>query len=120
MKTVPTWQAQIFCGLRKHYEVCSPCQSIDKVYGVCRRYVHQGDGWCVTVTPTKFIYLGGDEDGVIVGVIMYPRYPASRSLLKERTMELAEMLRTELGQYRVTIVFPDETILVEGDEDECK
>lgn len=117
MNTVPTWQAQIFCGLRKHYEVCLPCQSIDKVYSICRRYVHQDEGWCVTVTPTKFLYRGGDEDGVIVGVILYPRYPISHNLLKEKTIELAKMLRTELGQFRVTVVFPDETILLEGEDE---
>lgn len=28
-----------------------------------------------TVTPTKFIYTGGEEDGFIVGVVNYPRFP---------------------------------------------
>lgn len=117
MKTVPTWQAQIFCGLRKGYEVCSPCQSIEKIYSICRRYVHQVGGWCVTVTPTKFFYLGGWEDGAIVGVIQYPRFPQSHNLLKEKTLELVEVLRVELGQFRVSVVFPDETVMLE-DEDE--
>ena len=116
MKIVPTWKAQIFCGLRKGYEVCSPCQSIEKIYSICRRYVHQVGGWCVTVTPTKFIYTGGDEDGVIVGVIQYPRFPTSHELLKERTIELAKMLRVELSQFRVSVVFPDETVMFEGEE----
>ena len=114
-KTVHTWQAQIFCGLRKGYEVCSPCQSIEKIYSICRRYVHQNK-WCVTVTPTKFIYTGGDEDGAIIGIIQYPRFPKSYILLKERVIELAEILRIELGQYRVSIVFPEETIMLEKEK----
>jgi len=108
-----TWQAQIFCGLRRGYEVCSPCQSIEKVYKICRKCVQQRGGWCVTVTPTKFFYLGGEEDGAIVGIIQYPRFPISHKLLKERTIELAEILRVELGQFRVSVVFPDETIMLE-------
>lgn len=117
MISARTWQAQIFCGLRKGYEVCPPCQSIEKIYSICRKYIHQVQ-WCVTVTPTKFLYVGGDEDGAIIGIIQYPRFPKSHNLLKEQTIELAEILRTELGQFRVSIVFPDETIMLEKEDED--
>jgi SAM-dependent methyltransferase len=38
-----------------------------------RRFINNPS--CVTVTPTNFIYCGGQEDGVIIGIRNYPRFP---------------------------------------------
>lgn len=46
----------------------------DVIEQVCRGYCKQV-GLCVTVTPTKFIYTGGEETGVEVGLVNYPRFP---------------------------------------------
>lgn len=35
-------------------------------------------GLCVTVTPTDFIYTGGEESGFVIGLVNYPRFPDSR------------------------------------------
>lgn len=109
-ETVLTWQAQIFCGLRVGYT--EEILSIEKVYRTCQEYVDE-DGWCVTITPTKFIYKNGYEPGAIIGIIDYPRFPSHHQNLKNRTVELAKRLLVKLEQLRISIVFPDETIMLE-------
>ena len=53
---------------------------------------------CVTVTPTTFIYRGGEEDGFVVGFRNYPRFPTDHYTLRSMAADLAEALRGELGQ----------------------
>lgn len=108
-----TWQAQIFCGLRKGYS--EEVLTIDKIYRTCQKYVDRV-GWCVTVTPTKYIYKDGNEPGVIVEIIQYPRFPTPERILRNKTLELANILLVELGQQRLTVCFPDKTILLEKKE----
>lgn len=40
---------------------------------VCRKHCH-GEGACFTVTPSKFIYTGGEEDGFAIGLVNYPGF----------------------------------------------
>ena len=44
-------------------------------------------GWCVTVTPTTYVYRGREEAGFIVGAINYARFPAPLARA-EATMRL--------------------------------
>ena len=53
---------------------------------------------CVTVTPTTFIYRGGEESGFVVGFRNYPRFPTDPYTLRALAAELADRLRDELGQ----------------------
>ena len=53
---------------------------------------------CVTVSPTSFIYRGGEEAGFVVGFRNYPRFPSDAYTLRSLAAELAERLREELGQ----------------------
>lgn len=69
----------------------------------------------VTVTPTHFCYPSGDEPGVIIGIINYPRFPKEPEELKEIALKLAEHMKEKLFQYRVTVMFPDQTVML-GDE----
>lgn len=77
----------------------------------CRLFCN-ANGFCVTVTPTTYIYTGGAESGVIVGCINYPRFPSDPSDLFAKATDLAEMLRTDLVQHSYTIVAPDRTVWV--------
>ncbi len=47
----------------------------DKAHEICRAHC-DAVGLCVTVTATSYIYTGGEEAGVIVGLINYPRFPS--------------------------------------------
>ena len=53
---------------------------------------------CVTVTPTTFIYDGGEESGFVVGFRNYPRFPADDHAMRGAADELASRLRLALGQ----------------------
>jgi hypothetical protein len=41
---------------------------------VCREFC-DSIGWCVTVTPTTYVYRGGEELGFIVDAINYACFP---------------------------------------------
>jgi hypothetical protein len=53
---------------------------------------------CVTVTPTTYIYRGGEESGFVVGFRNYPRFPKDPRELRLLASALADQLREELGQ----------------------
>lgn len=69
-------------------------------------------GLCVTVEPVTFIYTGGREEGVRVGLISYPRFPVEDAALGETTRRLADALLEGLHQHSYSIVGPRETIWV--------
>lgn len=67
------------------------------------------DPCCVTLTETDFIYRGGLESGVVVGIREYPRFPAGRKVLADRARSIAEFLRQRLCQDSYMIVEQDKT-----------
>ena len=113
MKKVTTFTANIFVGLREGYD--GDCRSIDEVRCLCQDYVNE-IGWCVTITPMEFIYKDGSEPGVNIGIINYPRFPSTRGQINERTLNLAKKLLIEFKQHRVSIVFSDETVMLESED----
>jgi len=69
-------------------------------------------GLCVTIKPTKFIYTGGYENGIEVGLINYPRFPKELQEIKDQALNIAKSLMVLYNQKGVSIVFPDETIML--------
>ncbi len=70
-------------------------------------------GYCVTVTPTKYVHTSGPDEGlpgVIVGLINYPRFPKDYAQLLRHAIEIAEKLRVDLGQESFSIETPEKTI----------
>jgi len=80
-----------------------------KALELCRAYCDD-TGFCVTVTPTVYTYTGGQEAGVIVGLINYPRFPSEPRAIWHRATELAAKLREGLYQESYTIQAPDKTV----------
>lgn len=127
MKTVPTFTATIYVGLKvtknrlpqpENWDFESEVNyshQISDVEYFCREYCDKV-GLCVTVTATKFVYKNGMEDGAIVGLINYPRFPKEPHEIKEQALELAGILLEKMEQYKVTIVFPDETVMIGEDK----
>jgi hypothetical protein len=72
---------------------------------ICRRFCMHGA--CVTVTPTEFIYTGGQESGVCVGFVNYPRFPAEPVEIFKKAELLAEILMDDLCQTSALIQSPD-------------
>jgi hypothetical protein len=68
------------------------------------------NGLCVTVTPTRYIYTGGQEGGVIVGIRNYPRFPTTRTHLMEVAESIAEKLMLVACQWSCMIEGPGETV----------
>jgi hypothetical protein len=66
-------------------------------------------GFCVTVTKTEYVYTGGSELGVIIGLINYPRFPNTPMAILDRAEELAELLIEKLNQESYSIQTPEKT-----------
>jgi len=67
------------------------------------------EGLCVTIESTLFIYKGGEEYGYIVGLINYPRFPATPESIWGRAIDLAMKLLEGTYQESILIMSPDKT-----------
>lgn len=110
MASVPTFTATIYCGLAEGYG--GKVHHISEAKTICREYCDK-TGLGVTVIPLDFIYQMGGEIGIAVGLINYPRFPKKPEDVKYYALALAELLKTALGQIRVSVVCSDETITME-------
>ena len=70
---------------------------------VIRRFCRESP-CCVTVTPTTYIYNGGEEHGFVVGLRNYPRFPTDAYTLRRTAGDLAERLVDELAQKSFMVV----------------
>ncbi len=113
MKTVDTYWANIYCGLQKAYSG----DIIDIAYAkeLCQEFCNKVK-LGLTFTPTNFIYVDGSEPGFIVGLINYPRFPSSSFAITNKAHELGKILLKELSQERISIVFPNETVMLEKED----
>ena len=67
-------------------------------------------GFCVTMNTVEYIYKGGKEYGVRVGLINYPRFPSDPATLTAKAIEIAELLREGMKQESFSVETPVETI----------
>lgn len=104
-----TYWANIYVGLMAGYN-SKKVFTIDSIKNLLQGYMDEKK-MAVTLTPTNFIYVGGREPGVIVGMINYPRYPSTREEIIDKAGELAMFLKEKLLQERVSIIFPDHTVM---------
>jgi hypothetical protein len=98
MIEVPTYTAQIYIG-----------GDVQAATQFCQRHV-MDVGLCVTVEPVEFVYTGGREGGVRVGLINYARFPTEPVDIFARALNLARLLRAELAQHSFSIVATDKTV----------
>lgn len=110
---VDTYEIKIYIGSKVGYN--GPDQSTYDMQMRCREYCDEV-GFAVTVTQTNFVYTGGEESGVIIGIINYPRFPKTPEELDEHAFTLANMLMKEFKQYRCSVVTSDYTYLLENEE----
>ena len=107
-----TTEVTIWVGLREETDTGYIIHDVSEVELICQEYV-DNIGLCVTVTPTKFVYTGGNESGVSVGLINYPRFPEQHSqYVINKAIDLAKILRERLGQTRVSVVAPHDTFTI--------
>lgn len=110
--SLPTYYANIWLGLKNGYD--GEIGDIQFVKNYCQEYVEKG--LCVTITETEFIYTGGNEPGVIIGLINYPRFPKEDGEVLAEAIQLAEQLMRSFEQYRCSIVTPHRTFLMENED----
>lgn len=112
MKILKSYNVQIWSGLKETYND-ENIHTLNDVRSICDDWVNDIKD-CVSITPTEYRYVNGSEPGVIVGYIQYPRFPRSEKEIKDRALKLAERLMIGLNQYRVTVVTPTESIMLEN------
>ena len=87
---------------------------VTAIENACRAFCMTG--LCVTVTPTNYIFTGGSESGCIVGLIDYPRFPASSKEVWEKAVKLAKVLLDVTYQRSCTIVAKDNSYYLESEK----
>lgn len=120
MKSVPTFTATIYVGMREQYT--PEVRALEMAREWLHDYVNK-TGLCVALTPTEFIYTGRKwpdgsvtnvgEPGFTVGIINYPRFPSDPEAIKATALTIADGLLRLYKQFKVTVVLPDVTIMVE-------
>ncbi len=75
---------------------------------VCREY-YLRVGLCVTIQEQLFIYASGEESGVRVGLLNYPRFPSPPDELLAMALDLADLLLERTCQLSVLLEAPDRT-----------
>ncbi len=53
-----------------------------------REYCLQG--FCVSIEPVHYVYTMGEESGMVVRIINYPRFPRTQDEIKQRGVELGD------------------------------
>lgn len=76
-------------------------------------------GLCVTVTETLYVFTDGFATGVIVGLINYPRFPATPEEIWTKAEVLARKLREGMEQESFTIQAPDKTVWFSWRAEDC-
>lgn len=66
-------------------------------------------GLCVSVERVKYIYTGGREDGAVVRLLNYPRFPATPEEIFTLARTLADKLMIACNQHSVLLVTAGET-----------
>lgn len=97
---VKTWWAKIY--------VAGPR---DTILQTCRKYCEEG--LCVTVEVTKFIYTGGEEMGVVIGLVNYPRFPSTPDAITDKAVILAKKIVKDAYQKTALVVTPINTVWIE-------
>jgi len=80
---------------------------------ICRTYCDE-IGLCVTVTPTRYVYTSGAEDGFAIGLINYGRFPSEPASIFARAEALAVRLieQTSGAIQSATVQAQDKTVWI--------
>ena len=110
MKIENTFLVNIYVGFREGYGdiIHTYCEAEQILQEYC-----DSISYCVSMTPTKFIYKNSNEEGVIIGLINYPRFPSTREDIVNKAFAIAEIFLEKFNQNRISVVYSDQTYLIE-------
>lgn len=80
---------------------------VDQIEQVCREYVLTG--LCVNIKQNKYIYTHGEETGVEIELINYPKYPAEFEMIEAKAFGLAKSIMNKICCGSFTIMTPATT-----------
>lgn len=115
----PYFEARIYIGSRVKYN--GPAFTFEELRKAIGEYQHsRGLEWAnpVRITQTHYVWDDYDEPGWEVAIIDYPRRTKAHSVLRCAAMELAGYLLDHFKQNRISVVFPDEIVMLEADDAE--
>ncbi len=69
---------------------------------ILQKYVMRGA--CVSMAEEEYVYTMGNESGMVITLINYPRYPMTQDELLAQAKDLAELLIIKLYQGSCTVV----------------
>lgn len=72
----------------------------------------------VRITPTTYVWEKYEEEGWEIAIIDYPRVSKPHDMLRNFAYNMAVHLFEKFEQNRMSIVFPDEIVMLEADEAE--
>ena len=97
--TCPTYTSEIYIA-----------GDIPMAKQLLREYCLQG--FCVSIEPVSYIYTMGEESGMVVRIINYPRFPRTQDEIKQKGVELGELLIKGLHVGSCSVVCTDETVFL--------
>lgn len=74
----------------------------------------------VRITATNFVFNEYEESGWEIAIINYPRNEKPEKIIRNFTFDLAVHLFKHFEQNRMSIVFPDETVMLESNNVEIE
>lgn len=97
IKSAAAYKAEVFIAgdLAKATEICQT---------FCER------GLCVTIEPTNYVFTGGQEMGVRVGLINYARFPKPWAEIWNTAIEIGHALKEGLDQGSFTVQDKDTSV----------
>jgi hypothetical protein len=117
--TCNTHQVDIWIGGRYGYtDHHIPAWRVTELITIFQRKHNPLDFCAVTVTETQYVVRGYNEPGWRISTINYPRFPKSVEFINSFMAALGDFLLDQLHQNRLTIVYPDKTVMLVADDAE--
>ena len=113
MKIEDTFVATIYIGAKEHYD--GKIHQYCEVKEICQNYSNEIH-LCVTIKELEYIYKNGNELGFAIGLINYPRFPATPEEITKKALQLGKIFRRKFNQYRISIVCSDKTYTIEEED----
>jgi len=121
IKSVAFNEARIYIGSRRKYNGDAFSYADVRAYvGEFQIAREVGFANPVRITPTAYVWQDYHEPGWEIAVINYPRHPKADFVIRQFAYDLAVGLLNMFEQNRISIVFPDEIVMLEADDAEDK
>ena len=96
-KEAVTWWAKIYVG-----------GDFVGAKEVCRKFCFPS-GLCVNIRPIDFVFAGGAEAGVEVGLMQYPRFPEQENVLELKAISLGKAIAEKNTQWTFLVMLRQTT-----------